>query len=108
VEPLDVSNEIDFEQFYRDEFARVVRFAHLLAGSNVAADDIAQDAFVRVRPKLREISNPTAYLNATVVNLARNWLDLPEAEIADLVGCQPGTVKSLSSRALDALRKELP
>jgi DNA-directed RNA polymerase specialized sigma24 family protein len=22
---------------------------------------------------LREISNPTAYLNATVVNLARNW-----------------------------------
>jgi DNA-directed RNA polymerase specialized sigma24 family protein len=94
---------------------------------------------------LREISNPTAYLNATVVNLARNWqrgqrrrsarerhglrivesTDAPEADNlhedllkmvdrlpfrqrTDLVGCQPGTVKSLSSRALDALRKELP
>lgn len=41
------------------------------------------------------------------VLVARYWLDLPESEIAELVGCRPGTVKSLNSRALAALRKEL-
>jgi RNA polymerase sigma factor (sigma-70 family) len=41
------------------------------------------------------------------VLVARYWLDLPESEIAALVGCRPGTVKSLASRALTTLRKEL-
>ena len=34
----------------------------------------------------------------------RYWEDRPEAEIADLLGCSPGTVKSLASRGLDRLR----
>lgn len=33
--------------------------------------------------------------------------DLSEAEIARVLGCRPGTVKSLSSRGLDRLRKDL-
>lgn len=161
VEQVDGSEQLDFETFYGDHFARAVGLAHLLVGSDLAADDIAQDALLRVGPKLSRVRNPSAYLNMTVVNLARNWhrgqrrrearerqdlrlvsatgsldaddrhdellalvdrlpfrqrtvlvarywLDLPESEIADLVGCRPGTVKSLSSRALDTLRKELP
>jgi DNA-directed RNA polymerase specialized sigma24 family protein len=32
---------------------------------------------------------------------------LSEAEIARALGCEPGTVKSLSSRALAALSKEI-
>jgi RNA polymerase sigma-70 factor (sigma-E family) len=31
--------------------------------------------------------------------------DLSEAEIADALGCRPGTVKSLASRALEQLKK---
>jgi RNA polymerase sigma factor (sigma-70 family) len=34
-----------------------------------------------------------------VVIVARYWADWPEAEIADMLGCRPGTVKSLASRA---------
>jgi RNA polymerase sigma factor (sigma-70 family) len=33
------------------------------------------------------------------------WADLPEADIAEALGCRPGTVKSTLSRALDNLRK---
>jgi RNA polymerase sigma-70 factor (sigma-E family) len=37
----------------------------------------------------------------------RYYLDLPEAEIAQALGCRPGTVKSLLSRALDAMKEHL-
>ncbi len=43
----------------------------------------------------------------TVVVL-RYWADLSEVEIAEALGCRPGTVKSLASRALQRLSKELP
>jgi RNA polymerase sigma-70 factor (sigma-E family) len=36
----------------------------------------------------------------------RYYLDLPEAEIAEALGCRPGTVKSLLHRALAVLRRE--
>jgi RNA polymerase sigma-70 factor (sigma-E family) len=42
------------------------------------------------------------------VIVLRYYADLSEAEIADAVGCRPGTVKSLATRALDRLAKELP
>ncbi len=41
------------------------------------------------------------------VLVLRFYNDLPEAEIAQLLGCRPGTVKSLCARALDRLRKDL-
>jgi RNA polymerase sigma factor (sigma-70 family) len=37
----------------------------------------------------------------------RYYADLPEGEIAALLGCRIGTVKSARHRALTALRKEL-
>jgi RNA polymerase sigma factor (sigma-70 family) len=42
------------------------------------------------------------------VVVLRYYEDLSEAEIADALGCRPGTVKSLAARALDRLAKELP
>lgn len=42
------------------------------------------------------------------VLVLRYWAGLSEAEIADTLGCRPGTVKSLASRALNRLSKELP
>jgi RNA polymerase sigma factor (sigma-70 family) len=37
----------------------------------------------------------------------RFYADLPEREIADLLGCQPGTVKSTLAQSLSKLAKEL-
>jgi RNA polymerase sigma-70 factor (sigma-E family) len=42
-----------------------------------------------------------------VVIVLRYYADLTEVEIADALGCRPGTVKSLASRALTRLRKDL-
>jgi RNA polymerase sigma factor (sigma-70 family) len=42
-----------------------------------------------------------------VVVVARYWGGWSEAEIASALGCRPGTVKSLASRALSRLRKEV-
>jgi RNA polymerase sigma factor (sigma-70 family) len=42
-----------------------------------------------------------------VVIVARYWGGWSEVEIAHLLGCRPGTVKSLASRALTQLRQEV-
>jgi len=41
------------------------------------------------------------------VLVLRYWGDWTEAEIAEAVGCRPGNVKSLASRGLDTLRREV-
>jgi RNA polymerase sigma factor (sigma-70 family) len=41
------------------------------------------------------------------VLVLRYWGDWTEVEIADALGCQPGTVKTLASRGLARLRKEI-
>lgn len=46
------------------------------------------------------------YRQRTVIVL-RYWMDFSEAEIAEVLECRPGTVKSLASRALSKIRKEI-
>jgi hypothetical protein len=41
------------------------------------------------------------------VVVLRYWEDLSVEQVADLLGCSPGNVKSLSARALDKLRVAL-
>jgi RNA polymerase sigma factor (sigma-70 family) len=52
-------------------------------------------ALVRLRPRQR----------AAV--FLRYYLDLSETQIAETLGCRPGTVKSLLSRALSVLKENL-
>lgn len=42
------------------------------------------------------------------VIVLRYYCDLSEAEIAEALGCRPGTVKSLASRALTHLKERIP
>jgi RNA polymerase sigma-70 factor (sigma-E family) len=139
-----------FVDLYRGSYAAMVRLAHLLTAADPAAEELVQDAFLRVQSRWDRVDNPAAYLRAAVVNACRNhqrrgvlerrhrttvvdtaekapdemrdaiaalprrqraaivlryYEDLPEAEIADLLGCSVPAVKSLLHRAVQDLRK---
>jgi RNA polymerase sigma factor (sigma-70 family) len=145
---------------YRDHGARALRLAFLLTGNKATAEDLVQDAFVRLLGRLRSIRDPhalNAYLGRTIVNLAKNHHrrgsraaahlngasqsepvvtslpdiegrdelhaellrlpyrqraalvmryceDLPETEVATLLGTSPKGVRSLVGRGLTTLR----
>jgi RNA polymerase sigma-70 factor (sigma-E family) len=61
-----------FEAIYTAEHGRLVRTAALITGSVAAAEDIVQEAFAKLHPRLRRIDNPAAWLHRVVVNAARN------------------------------------
>ena len=135
---------------YRSRYLPMVRLAFLLTGSNEVAEEIVQDAFIRLRDRAGVADLPS-YLRAAIVNACRDhhrrsevqtrallrlaprdaavdavdeladalarlperqravivlryYAGLSEAEIADLLGCRAGTVKSLAHRGLAALR----
>lgn len=153
-------------ELYRWHADSAVRLAYLLTGDRLVAEDLVQDAFVRLAGRLVHLRDPDAfgvYLRTTVVNLTRSYFrrkrversyveraraggeleplawpsqaiedreqlwaalgrlshrqraaivlrfyeDLPEVEVAEILKCAPGTVKSLVSRGLDKLRNEM-
>lgn len=148
------------DALYRAHAAEALRLAYLLTGDRTLAEDLVQDAFVKLAGRLVHLRDPgafDAYLRRTVVNLAnssfrrkrvereylrrsasepaavadapdadrrdelwtdlqrlparqraaivlRIYEDLPEARVAEILGCRPGTVRSLVSRGLAQLR----
>ena len=142
------------------------RLAFLLTGDLWLAEDLVQDAFVKLAGRLVHLRDEAAfdaYLRKTIVNLSRSYFrrkrversylervrgeirsdavarperlveehdelwralsqlshrqraaivlrfyeDLSEVEVAEMLNCAPGTVKSLVSRGLDRLRGEV-
>lgn len=63
---------VALEALYREQYEPSVRLAHLLTGDRGRAEELAQDAFVRLAPRLGEIDNPPGYLRTTLVNLCRD------------------------------------
>ncbi|MGH2722113.1 MAG: SigE family RNA polymerase sigma factor [Actinomycetota bacterium] len=62
---------------FREQYAAMVRLAHLLTSDRGLAEDIAQEAFVRTWRawnRIRNEGSAPAYLRSTVVNLARSSL----------------------------------
>ncbi|MGN6695361.1 MAG: RNA polymerase sigma factor [Aquihabitans sp.] len=62
----------DLEALYREHYETVVRLAHILTGDRARAEELAQDAFVRIAPRLGTIDNPPGYLRTVLVNLCRD------------------------------------
>jgi RNA polymerase sigma-70 factor, ECF subfamily len=59
-----------FEAFYVREYQAVVRLAYALSGSRLAAEDIAQDAFLRAFRDWERIRHPSAWVRKVVVRRA--------------------------------------
>jgi RNA polymerase sigma factor (sigma-70 family) len=75
--------------------------AHLLVPDLVSSgpDVVDSNAVVTALGRLPERKREALVL--------RYWLDLPNAEIAEVMGVRVGTVKALLSRGLDALAADL-
>jgi RNA polymerase sigma-70 factor (sigma-E family) len=147
-------------ELYVRHAAEAIRLAYVLTGDRLLAEDLVQDAFVKLAGRLVHLRDPGAfdpYLRRTVVNLANSYFrrkrierahlrrtaaeppvsgdapdidrrdelwrglqrlptrqrtaivlriyeDLPEQRVAEILGCRPGTVRSLLSRGLAELR----
>lgn len=162
-EPVRIEGDrlSDLYRWYADD---AIRLAYLITGDRALAEDLVQDAFVRLAGRvihLRGSSQPfEPYLRRTVVNLAnshfrrrkierryqeressmlkttsqdpdipsreaareallqlaprqrtalvlRFYVDLSEAQTAEIMGCRRGTVKALVSQGLGKLRTQM-
>ena len=74
VEPVRIEGRV-LEELYLRHATEAVRLAYLLTGDRALAEDLVQDAFVRVTGRLLHLRDPGAfpgYLRRCVVNLARS------------------------------------
>src|SRR6478736_10515180 len=68
---------LEFEDFFRTEYRRLVRALYLLTSDRTEAEDLAQEAMARVFERwdrLRAAASPTGYLYRVAMNLHRNRL----------------------------------
>ncbi|MEV4537523.1 sigma factor-like helix-turn-helix DNA-binding protein [Asanoa sp. NPDC049518] len=89
----------------------------MTTGSVSAAEDVVQEVFVASLPEAAAaIGREAVAVRDGLARLRprhraavflRYYLDLSEADIADTLGCRPGTVKSLLHRAYAAQREHL-
>lgn len=66
-----------FESFYRTEYRPVVGLAYALSGSRIAAEDIAQDAFLaahRQWDRVASYDKPEAWVRRVVANLSVSFI----------------------------------
>lgn len=62
------------EALYRDHYRPSVRLAHLMVGTREEAEELTQDAFVRLLGRIDDLDNPPGYLRTVVVNLCHDRL----------------------------------
>lgn len=70
----DIGDRLDFEEFYRTEYPRLVRSMFLLVPNVDEAKELAQDAMVRVYERWDKVSmmeSPGGYLYRVATNLNR-------------------------------------
>jgi RNA polymerase sigma-70 factor (sigma-E family) len=103
------------EELYARHLPEAQRLAYLLVGNAHLAEDIAQEAFVRLAGRFRHLRNPDAfgaYLRRTVVNLCRGHFRRARVERSYLQtaperGLAPAADEHLTPDLVAAVR-ELP
>jgi len=79
---------VDFDSFYRREYRAVRAVAWALTGSGWAAEDVAQEAFLRAHQRWSQVSTydePGAWVRRVAINLATSTLRRRAREAGALV-----------------------
>ena len=77
---VDLTTGITFDAVYAAEFVGVTRLAFLLVRSQVVAEELAQDAFLRLYERYDSVEKPAGFLRTAVVRLALTWLSRADME----------------------------
>jgi RNA polymerase sigma factor (sigma-70 family) len=110
VEPLRASSPERFESFYLREFRKVVAVAYALSGSGLAAEDLAQEAFLAASQRWEVVGRyerPEAWVRRVAANMAGRTVRrrLTEARVLARAalgrGGQPGQVRELPDVAAE-------
>ena len=72
--PEPMEEKPTLHQIFTAEESPLLRFAYGLTGQREAAEDLVQDAFLRLHKHWAEVANPRAWLFRAVRNLALNHL----------------------------------
>jgi RNA polymerase sigma-70 factor (sigma-E family) len=107
----ETETEMDsgFAWLFRDEYPSVVRTAYLILGDREAAEDVAQEAFVRLYARWRRISRydrPGAWVRRVAIRLASRTRRRPRA--LALLPEHPGPVESSADPDLRRALLQLP
>lgn len=84
-----VTAERSFEDFFELEQERLLRLLWMVTGSLQEAEDIVQDAFLRVWerwPKVSYMDSPTGYLHHAAMNIFRNRYRRAKLGLRKVVG----------------------
>lgn len=73
-----------FETVYRDARAGMVHVAFLIVGSQAVAEELVQEAFVRLHRHFDRVDNPGGFLRTTVVRLCLTWRTRADTEARGL------------------------
>ena len=131
---MDEGARQEFAEFVAARSTRLIRLAYVLTGDQHAAEDLLQNALVKAAAHWGRIHTaPEAYVRRIMYEAAgvaarlalrdallalpprrravlvlRYLEDLPESQVAEILGCSVGTVRSQSHRAVAQLRLALP
>ena len=119
--PEEPTNRRDFAGLYRATLSPLRRYLARLLGNATEAQDVAHDAYLRVRPAVEKHTseNPEALLYTTARRLAINQLKRrsitpisPTPPAVDAVSTAPGVVQQVIARQelaqLEAAIAQLP
>src|SRR4051812_39415637 len=102
----DVPGTVSFDDFYRTHRLDAVRWAVALVGDRAVAEELAQDVFAALAPRLSTIDNPAGYLRGALVNRAASWHRSHRRELRRIGRAsagEPVTYTGETSEMLDAL-----
>lgn len=71
---VDDDRQRSYEAVFISEYPAMVRLATLLVDEIDVAEELVQDAFVKLHERWRRVDQPGAYLRTSVVNACRNEL----------------------------------
>lgn len=113
--PIDVGSNHDVVTLFTEEAASLTRLARFYLDDRTAAEDLVQEAFIRLSrsgARIRQRGSAAAYLRSIVINLARDHnrrglvslrhrpSALPDAPSAE----EDATVREDRRAVIDALR----